>query len=835
MEEWGTKGDFIKKLSIWENSNDFNIISSAQKEIKDSYGYIPKVLDPFAGGGSIPLECTRLGCETYCSDYNPVSLLILKCVAEFPQKFGKIKKLTDVMETSHENPLLNDLKKWGAWIKNETQKELIQFYPSKNKNETIIGYIWCWSIPCQNPSCGADIPLFSQYNLVQKQNRTISLYPFKSNNKIEFKIVGDGYQKIPQGFDPAKGNYSGGNTICQMCGFVSKSQLTKKIFLEKKSTQKLISIVSTLKGKQGKNFRIASKEDLKIFDNAEKKLNEKQKILFDQWGVNPIPDEPTPKGNGPGAERSFGLQTYGLTTWGDLFNSRQKLTLIVFSEKIRQCYNEMITSGIEKEYAKALIVYLALGVDRLANYGSILCRLNSTGGRGVANTFGTHTMIMVPNYIESNPFNPAGAGWQTSCKSIESFVEHNSKFGNPAKISHCSATKLEHPDNYFDAVFTDPPYYDNIAYSFLSDFFYVWLKRMLGEIYPELFMTSLSPKSDEIVTYGNLEGGIDEGKKIFEEKLKKSFQEINRVLKPDGIAVIVYAHKSINGWETLINSLLESGLVITASWPIHTEMKDRIRSQESAALASSIYMVARKWKKDEIGFYRDIVSSLKKHINTKLDHLWNQGISGADFFISAIGTSMEIFGKYKKIVDDNDQIIHTSKLLEDVRRIVAEYTLKNVLEMGFSSDISSMTRFYVLWRWSYGESKVPFDDAMKLGHGVGLDIVKELNNGFIKKDGVNVRVLGPLDRNEKDLAKSHELIDVLHYALLLWKQGKQDELLTLLNKSEYGKNDVFFKVIESLIHVNIDTDECKLLEGLQGSRIRLEEKMNSDSEKTKLL
>ncbi len=238
-------------------------------------------------------------------------------------------------------------------------------------------------------------------------------------------------------------------------------------------------------------------------------------------------------------------------------------------------------------------------------------------------------------------------------------------------VFQASATELPFPDNYFDAVFTDPPYYDNVPYSYLSDFFYVWLKRAIGDLYPELFSTPLTPKSKEIVAYTN-NRSWEEAKEYFEEMLKKSFQEINRILKPNGIAVIVYAHKTTSGWETLINSLLDSGLVITASWPINTEMKARLRAKESAALASSIYIVCRKMERQPTGWFNEVKEELKKHLNKKLDRLWKEGISGADFFISAIGSAIEVFGKYEKVMDYEGNVIRADKLLEYVRELVTE-------------------------------------------------------------------------------------------------------------------------------------------------------------------
>lgn len=246
---------------------------------------------------------------------------------------------------------------------------------------------------------------------------------------------------------------------------------------------------------------------------------------------------------------------------------------------------------------------------------------------------------------------------------------------------------------------TDPPYYDNVPYSYLSDFFYVWLKRSVGHLFPELFATPLTPKSGEIVAYTQKEGGLEAGMKFFEEQLALSFKEIYRILKPNGIAVIVYAHKSTSGWETVINALLDSGLVVNASWPINTEMQARLRAKESAALASSIYIVARKVERKETGFYAEVKEELKKYMNEKLDRLWAEGISGADFFISAIGAGIEVFGKYEKVMDYSGNIIRADLMLEDIRKISTDYAVHKILHNGFAKEINELTRFYVLYRW----------------------------------------------------------------------------------------------------------------------------------------
>ena len=397
--------------------------------------------------------------------------------------------------------------------------------------------------------------------------------------------------------------------------------------------------------------------------------------------------------------------------------------------------------------------------------------------------------------------------------------------GKKCIVNQASATELPYPDNYFDAVFTDPPYYDNVPYSYLSDFFYVWLKRSIGDLYPELFMTPLTPKSKEIVAYSHQEGGFEAGKRYFEEMLKKSFKEISRVLKPNGIATIVYTHKSTSGWETLINSLLESDLVVTASWPIDTEMKARLRAKESAALASSIYFVWRKMERKEIGWLNEVKEEIKNHIYKKLETLWKEGISGADYFIAAIGSAIEIFGKYKKVMDYEGNEINASKLLEYVREIVTDYAVRQILHNGIAEELSSLTRFYLLWRWTYKEAKVHFDDARKLAQSTGVDLGKEWNRGFIKKEKEFISVLGPQDRTLDDIG-NEEMIDVLHKVLLLWKSGRKEEIKIVLSETGYGRKEAFYRVAQAISEtLPNDSKEKKLLDGFLSGKDRLVEEI----------
>ncbi|HEV2120769.1 MAG TPA: DUF1156 domain-containing protein [Candidatus Bathyarchaeia archaeon] len=832
--------DLIVELGKWENSLNQTLLAEARKAISEANGgMVPKVLDPFAGGGSIPLEALRLGCETYASDYNPVAALILRCTLEYPQKFGHrvSKTAKGLISEQKANSLLSDVNKWGSWILEDTRKELERFYPRERDGSIPVGYVWVRTIPCQNPSCHAQIPLLRQFWLANNSRRKISLYPHVSGKLVEFRIIGTGYSNKPANFDPEHGTVSKAVVTCLICNSRIDGDTTRKLFEKRESDERMVAVILASEG-AGRKFRIASDEDNRVFEKAHGFLSEKCKLLEKEWGVDPIPDEATPEGKGRGAERAFSIRNYNMNTWGDLFNYRQKLALICFAERVRRAHSHMLEQRYDAEYALAIATYLAVILDRLADKNSTLVLYNSIR-ETVEHVFGRQTLGMIWDYVEVNPFTDVG--WLNMQKWVGEVIDHCSNIFPPElqpivpRVNQASATSLSFPDEFFDAVFTDPPYYDNVPYSYLSDFFYVWLKRTIGHLYPDYFATPLAPKRQEIVVYSNIEGGFEEGKKFFDQMLGISFAEINRVLKPKGISVIVYAHKSTAGWETLVNSLLRSGLVVTGAWPIHTERPGRLRSMKSAALASSIYMVARKLSKEQVGFYKEVKDALQRHLNEKLDRLWNEGISGADFFIAAIGSAIEVFGKYERIIDDAGNAIEVTRLLEDVRRIVTDYAVKQVLHDGIVGEISPLTRFYVLWRWAYGEASMEYDDAGKLAQGIGIDLAREWNKGFILKDKEFVCVLGPEDRETEELGQSKELIDVLHRVLILWKNGKNEDVLSVLKEAGFGRGDHFYKVADAILHSLPDSSkEKKLLEGFLQGRNRISEDLRRQAEQTKL-
>ena len=788
-----SKQDFISQLSEWKYASKPAWINQARSDILLSHeGKPPKVLDPFGGGGSIPLEAQRLGCETYSCDLNPVAVLIQKCTLEYPQEFGSC--------------LYDDVKKWGEHILEQVMEELAPFYPKEEEDGTdIFAYIWARTVPCQTFDCNAVIPLLKNFWLVNKNNKKIALHPYPKNGQVGLRIVGDGYDPIPDGFDPSnEWTVKDAVVSCPICKSTISKKETRSLFQDKKSGEQIIVVVTKQDNGNGKRYRLSKDSDQTVYTSVKSLLSEKKQLLFEEWGFDPVPDETTPLGSAYGYRSS----NYNFGNYGLFFNVRQQFTLVTFVEKIRKAYLEMCSSQ-EKNYSIAVTTYLGLWLNQIVDIYSNLCRWRADI-EAVVGVFGRSGLPMIWNYAEGHFFLAA----LNRLEGVIQTIKHLTQTGKqPTNVKSACATNLpvEHyPDGFFDAVLTDPPYYNNIPYAYLSDFFYVWLKRSIGEIHPELFKTDLTPKDGEVVAYFNGKGGKETGKRFFEESLSKAFIEMHRVLKPNGIAVIVYAHKSTEGWETLINALLDSGLVITGAWPVLTETKGRLVAQKTGSLASSIYMVARKMERERFGLHRDVQKELEVYLKEKLFTLWEWGFSGADLFIAAIGSGIEVFGKYETVLDDDDNLIRADRMITDIREILERFD-------GDQSGLAGtqLTRFYLRWRWEYGEKTVIFNDARELALSLGIELTEEWGEGsFIQQEKTNVCVLGPHEREISDVSSSEELIDILHHALLLWRSGNRDAMIQCLSKEDIGLNELIWNVAQQISNaLPSDSQERQWLEG----------------------
>lgn len=810
--------ELIKKIAPWEAVKNGNnkYIKKAKDMIKEQWDEPPKILDPFAGGGSVPLEALRLGCETYASDYNPVAVFIEKATLEWPQKFGIMvphpnKKPGVDGEVEEVNFLKYMVKKWANKVFEQVREEIGNFYPKDPDGSIPVGYIWARTIPCQNPNCNAEIPLIRQFWLAK--NKKVAYKPVidKEKGNINFEIIrGD-----MNDFNPKDGTVSRGNARCPVCDQVTDVEKVRSLAQDGKLGKRMIAVILHHPEKSGKKYRIANEEDVKIFEKSRAFLQ--KKIENWQWQDYPLPIEDLPK-NMTGC---IAPPNYGMNKFEDLFNIRQKMAIITFMEKIKLSYKDILKdckkfkiNGWKTDEASISVIgYLGIILDRLVDKNANLVVYNVYGEK-IEHVFGRQALPIVWDYVELNVFSGVNGDWTSNRDWVLRFIEANPKSSDvKIRSERTSATELPFSDNSFDAIFTDPPYYNSVPYSDLSDFFYVWLKRCLGNFFPDLFSTPLTPKSKEACEMAGWDKSRykHKDKQYFENMLSKSLTKLHRILKPDGIATIVYAHKTTAGWETMLNSLVNAGLVVTASWPIHTEMKSRLRAAQSATLASSIYMVCRKTDREKIGFWKDLKPKIKNKVEKKLQQFWKEDIIGGDFLISAIGPGMEIYSKYEKVEKYSGEKVTTSDLLTYIRSITTDFVVNHLLKNASSTNVDKESQFYLAYRWTYLDNKVEFDDARRIASGMGIELSK-LSNGFVKKTSKYIRVLGPTERNE--IKNLNNMVDVMHKCVRLWKKGEKEKIQEILGNTGYGQKNAFWQfcqaVAETLLNGN---KEKQLLEG----------------------
>jgi adenine-specific DNA methylase len=837
----------IADIVNWDSVKDGNNarIEEARALIRQHYPDAPpKVLDPFMGGGSTGLEALRLGAEAHGVELNPVAYLIQLCTLVYPQKYGQPKTIHAAPEPNPEqteipgmedprprqigmdmssaepaivqNPLAADVRKWGMWVLEEARKEIGHLYKDTEGNP-IIGYIWARTAKCPNPQCGAEMPMVKQWWLAKTPNRNVAIRMVvsKATKEISFDID----ENVTKDAEwPDDGTMKRGTIVCPVCGTTPSDDHLKAEGRAGRLGAILMAVMYE-RDSSGKGYRPATYHDQRLFA-------ESQQLLQTKVSENPdlLPDELIPAHS----SRAIFVHLYGLLRWGDLFNARQALALITFLHKSHLAY-ELILKDFDADYAKVISTYLGMMIDRLADFNSTLCILNNVGGRGVVHTFGRQALPMVWDYAETNPFNETGANWQAAIDAVYDTLTGTLKgLRTPATLRQGSSTRLKYSDGELDAVITDPPYYDAVPYSDLSDFFYVWLKRSVGNLYPELFATPATPKTPEIIQEPGRHGGNKEqAKQFYETQMTKAFSEASRVLKPNGIFVVVFAHKSTAAWETLLNSLLSSDLVVSASWPLHTERPGRLRAHDSAALASSIFIVCRKRIADEDGFFDDVRREMTARIKERLDFFWSQGIRGADFFISAIGPAVEVFGRYRAVRKLSGEVVTVAALLDLVQEAVADYTLSRVLNGRYKmGTVDAPTRFYVMYRWSYGGEKLLFDDARRLAQALGAEVSDLTHSGVLKQSGDSVTMPSANERKKQEhLGEAGRdgavppVIDVLHRAVLIWQEGDRRALAEYLSQHALGREDEVHAVAQALVNVLPQGDrERQLLENyLQGS------------------
>lgn len=617
--------DFIADFANWDASANSAFIDAARRltaaghhSLRGEASAIPEVIDPFSGGGSIPLEALRIGAGVAASDLNPVAVLINKVALEYIPKYGP--------------RLAAEIRRWGQWMRAQAEEELRAFYPAGPDGSLPIAYIWARTIRCEGPACGAEVPMMRFTWLAKKKGIALQLLPDLESKQIALAIIegkkGNGYNEL------GKGTAQGGSVTCPVCHFTTKKDRVRVQLGPRNGGSddaRLMCVVAQRPGVPGRVYRLPTALDVTASQAAVRELQRRKKAWKGQLSL--VPDELIPQlkvwKNNP-----IRIHLYGMKTWGDLFSSRQALAMTVLLEKAREAEQKLETET-DRDFALAVAAAMALVLGRQVDRMSTLCFWHSIGEK-LEHTFSRQALSLIACFPEANPFSDSTGSFANSVEWVAAVADVGEPFPALPVVRQGSATKLPLPDDSIDALFTDPPYYDAVPYGELSDFFYVWSRRVVGHLYPALFRTSLVDKAEECVFNPEAvlaDGGRKDGA-FFQRTMQQALAEGRRVVTPEGIGVVVFAHKTTAGWEAQLQAMLSAGWVITASWPIDTEMNTRLRAHGSAALASSIHLVCRprvrpdgSLRDDEIGNWRAVLGELPLRIHEWMPRLAPMPIS----------------------------------------------------------------------------------------------------------------------------------------------------------------------------------------------------------------
>ncbi len=804
-------GDEVKRneiLKLLAEASSFEALTNPtrtkplRKLLEDAYpAGRPRVLDCFAGGGAIPLEALRLGCDTTAVDLNPVAHLIEKCTLEYPQRFGQ-------PDERGENTLAEDFARWAAWVRNRVEPKLAEVFSADVQGRRPAVYFWARTMKCPNPGCRVEIPLVSSFWLANSARRKAWVDVKGHPGKIELTIRTD---SPPRGADLSNGTVRTSSVTCPGCGTSTVAREVRQ-YATKIGFGRLLYAVLDIDGSV-RRYRTPRPEEM---DGPESLASLLGELAESPDGTSALPDEPCDEIG----YRNLQNLVFGYLTWRSLFSDRQLYLLGSLCEAVRAAYLEM-RQDMEPLRAVAIATYLGLCVDRIADYNSMFASW-VPGGEFVRSTFPNKAIQMVWDHLEVNPFQDVSGSWNGAVRWIERAIRNCSADGDrSASVQRGDAQHLAFPDDSFDAVIIDPPYYYSVMYSDLSDFFYVWLKRSVGHLYPDAFATQWTPKDQEVVQ-NRVRPSHDRyiSAEEFEQRLVRSLREIVRVLKPDGIVSIVFAHTDVVAWERLLRALRSVSLLVTTSWPMRSERGERPLALVKAALGSSVVLVCRPQPAGQEGFYDDVVRALEDRVAERLDAFEEMGLVGADYFVSAIGPAFEVFAQYSRIVKLSGEEVEVSDLMVLARQAVARHAMRRLLGAESLAALDPESLFYLTWRWAYLTAPIPADEAYKLERAFDVDLGHLCRaSGFARLSGSNFTLLGPQDRKDLKLSTSPALIDVLHLACQLWDAGRRRELEEMLGATGMGVEPGFWGMARALAEILPDDNrERTMLLGLTGNR-----------------
>jgi putative DNA methylase len=735
--------DFIERLVTWEATTDDALLEQARELIRLSTdGYPPPLLDPFAGGGSIPLEAQRLGLEAHASDLNPVAVMINKAMIEIPPLFKDQPpvnprdraKMGANTRWKGAAGLAADVRYYGEWMREQAWERIGHLYPQCN-GETVIAWLWARTVKCPNPACGATMPLVTSFWLSKKKGHKAWVEPIivEDEKEVQFKVhMGEG--KPPKA--PKIGR--GAKFRCLVCGEVSPDDHIKREGIEGRMGSKLMAVVT--EGTSGRNYHSPSCFDLTVLQN----------IAPDWYPVGLLADDP----------RAIWCKGYGLSKIGDLFTDRQlkvistlnnlllEVKQVIQNDATNTSINNGKSSLVDKSigaesYSQAIVVYLAFAIDRNTNYWSNISSWASSR-QTIRSVFSRQGIPMAWDYAEANPFSNSTGNWLGAINWIEKSLEAL----RPVRQGYANqkdAAMLSFSDGV--PISTDPPYYDNIGYAILSDFFYAFLRENLETIYPDLFSTILVPKSPELVaTPYRFDGDTKKADAFFEKGLRQAFCQIRKIIPKDIPFSVYYAFKqeeiasgsevANTGWEIMLKGLIDSDFCITGTWPIRTELSNRMVGSGVNALASSIVLVCRP----RLGFNskitrKDLVRNLRERIPTAINEMQTGNIAPVDLAQAAIGPGMAVYSRYSKVLEPDGSELTVRTALQLINQVLDEYLAEQEGAMDQAS------RFAVTWFSQYGFDAGPYGQAEVLSKAKDTSVEGMARHGVLEAEAGKVRLL----------------------------------------------------------------------------------------------
>ena len=819
----------MEKLIIWENSNDEKLLEQAREGIRKSNdGKLPAVVDPFAGGGSIPLEAQRLGLESHASDLNPLAVLINKALIEIPPKFaGWSPVFPGVAEEQSSwlraEGLAADVQHYGQWLRDEAEKRIGHLYPKVTApggtEHTVIAWKWARTVISPNPANPIETPLVNSWWLSKKKGKEAWVKATVVDGQVQYEVQhnADGPKKDEDGtIKHGKGAWTVGDGTPFSYDYVRESGKRGEIGAH------LIGIVA--EGNPGRLYLSPTPEHIQAA-----KVDAGDAGIIGEIATNP---------------RWFSPPAYGMREFSDLFTNRQLVALTTLSELVSEARSKVLEDALAagipagerledggvgaEAYADAVATYLAFALDKLADLNNSLVGWEPKA-QCPRHLFGRQSIPMVWDYAEANPLSKSSGSFITIIQGISKAMKAPF-FGVSGSTSNSVSPGNAMAREYKDLIVsTDPPYYDNIGYADLSDFFYVWLRKSLRTIYPSVVGTMLTPKADELVANPYRHDGKQGAEKFFVEGFNSVFRRIREgEANPDVPMTVYYAYKqqdrgkdgtSSTGWHTLLDGLIQSGWEITATWPMRSEAKNRLLAHGTNALASSILLACRPRPAEARAVARRaFVAALKSELPEALRTLMQGAIAPVDLAQAAIGPGISVFSRYAKVreADGSDMSVRDALQLINA-------TLDEVLGEQ-ESDLDSDTRFAVRWYRQYGWEADSSGIADQLARSSDTSLAELQRGGIFEAKGGKARLLSPTQLNDEWDPAADEHVSVweatVRLAAVLAKDGvdKVAELLPAVG--EKVSLDAVKELGFLLFHEaekNKDTDDAILFNGLVSS------------------